>query len=464
MNETKLVAIVGRPNVGKSRLFNRLAHRRISIVHDKPGVTRDLVTIEMPEGYMLMDTGGIGLEDEATPKIISEAMQTQAMIAIETASIILFVTDGQEGMTPLDMEVAEILHNHHNKIILVVNKIDNPENDLNAYEFSRLGFGHPVPVSAEHNHGLDELEKEVLDRLGPLQPFEDPEHLAITLSLVGKPNAGKSSLGNRLLKSNRFIVTDVAGTTRDMVETSVTYKDRSGKEWGLSLFDTAGLRPKKKMDSSVEYFSSVRTQRSIEYSDIILHLIDAREGVSKQDKVIAGQILDSGKALIIVVTKWDYAVNALKAGEIDDYENIREFREAYEKTLRKQFFYMPDSPVVFTSSESGEGIEPLMETVISLHKTLDTRISTPKLNKMIRELIDRRQPAKVVGKRFKIFYVLQTGNRPFRIKVFCNRAEKLEDQYRRYLERHMIEAFSLQGCPIRFNLVGKEERYRNQDN
>ena len=462
MNETKIVTIVGRPNVGKSRLFNRLAQRRISIVHDKPGVTRDLVTMEMPDGYTLMDTGGIGLEDASTPKIISEAMQTQVMIAIETSSVILFVTDGQQGLTPLDMQIADILHNHHQKVILVVNKIDNPDNDSNAYEFSSLGFGDPFAVSAEHNFGLVSLEQEYLKRLGPLEPT-DPQAHAIRLCLVGKPNAGKSSLGNRLLNSERFIVTDIAGTTRDMVETKVNYKDRKGTDWKLTLFDTAGLRPKKKVDNSVEYFSSVRTERSIEYSDVVLHLIDAREGISKQDKIIAGQVLESGKALIIVVTKWDYAVEAFHAGEIEEYASLNEFRVAYERTLRKQFFYLPNSPVIFISSKSGDGIEMLMETVIRTHKKLDTRIPTPKLNKALAELFEKRQPSKVVGKRFKVFYALQTGNRPFRFKVFCNRAETLQHPYRRYLEKSLVETFELEGCPMVFNLVGKEERYRKPE-
>lgn len=449
--------------MGKSRLFNRLANRRISIVHDMPGITRDPVTIDMPDGYTLMDTGGIGLDDASTPKVISEAMETQAMIAIETASVILFVTDGQEGVTPLDMEISDSLHNHQDKVILVVNKMDNPEDDQNSYEFSRLGVGDPSPVSAEHNHGLYELESKFLDLLGPLQKQEKSSNTEITMALVGKPNAGKSSLGNRLINSNRFIVADIPGTTRDMIETSIKYTDRNNTEWDFRLFDTAGLRPKKKMDSSVEFFSSVRTQKSIEHSDIVLHLVDAREGVSKQDKIIAGQILDTGKALIVVVTKWDHAMESFRNGDIEGYKDIREFREAYAERLRKEFFYIPDSPVIFTSAESGEGIEKLMQQVITIHKKLDTRVSTPKLNKLIAELTIRRQPSKITGKRFKIFYAVQTGNRPFRIKVFCNRAEKLQASYRRYLEKHFINEFSLQACPIRFDLVGKEERYRNEN-
>jgi GTP-binding protein len=463
MNETKIVAIVGRPNVGKSRLFNRLAHRRISIVHDKPGVTRDAITLDMPDGYTLMDTGGIGLEDKATPKVISDAMRTQAMVAIETASLILFVTDGQEGLTPLDLEIAESLHPHNKKVLLVVNKMDNPGSTHSAYEFARLGFGEPYSVSAEHNHGLNQLEKLCLERLAPLTPFEKETKQKITISMVGKPNAGKSSLGNRLLNTERFIVADIAGTTRDMIETSVKYTDKKGVEWDFRLFDTAGLRPKKKMDSSVEYFSSVRTQRSIEQSDIVLHLIDAREGVSKQDKVIAGQILEAGKALILVVTKWDHVIESFHSGDIEAYSSLQEFAQSYEKALRKEFFYLPDSPVIFTSAHSGKGIDALFEAVIGVHCLLDTRLQTPKLNKQLAELVEKRPPSKVSGKRFKIFYAVQTGNRPFRLKLFCNRAERLQEPYRRYLEKNLLKGFNLHACPFRFDLVGKEERYRHLD-
>ncbi len=462
MNEPKVVAIVGRPNVGKSRLFNRLSHRRISIVHDRPGVTRDVVSVDMPDGFVLMDTGGIGLEDKSTSKIISDAMATQAMIAVETATLILFVTDGQEGLTPLDMEISDRLHKHHSKVMLVVNKMDDPENVAASYDFAKLGLGDPYAVSAEHNHGLEELEQEVLERLDPLTPWESSENQKVTFSLVGKPNAGKSSLGNRLLDSDRFIVADVAGTTRDMIETSLKYTDSKGTEWDFHLFDTAGLRQKKKMDSSVEYFSSVRTLRSIERSDIVLHLVDAKEGATKHDKAIAGQILEAGKALVVVVTKWDKAVEAISEGDVEGWKSIREFREAYESNLRKQFFYLPESPIIFTSSTSGEGIDHLLKAIIKVHRTLDTRLPTPKLNTLLQELFDRRSPSKVTGKRFKIYYATQTRNRPYRIKVFCNQAERLQEPYRRYLEKKLIHEFQLAGCPIHFDLIGKEKRYQKE--
>ena len=361
------------------------------------------------------------------------------------------------------MEIADRLRHHHKKVMLVVNKMDNPEDVSSSFDFAKLGFGAPYAVSAEHNHGLNDLEQELLEKLQPLEPWVPSENQEITFSLVGKPNAGKSSLGNRLLNSNRFIVADVAGTTRDMIETSLKYTDRKGNEWDFRLFDTAGLRPKKKMDSSVEYFSSVRTLRSIERSDIVLHLVDAKEGASKQDKIIAGQILEAGKALIVVVTKWDKAVEAITEGDVKGWENIRDFREAYEKNLRKEFFYLPESPVIFTSSTSGEGIDHLLKAIIKVHRTLDTRLPTPKLNRSLQDLFDRRSPSKVTGKRFKVYYAVQTGNRPFRFKVFCNRAEHMQDGYRRYLEKNLIQQYKLDACPIKFNLIGKEKRYQKDD-
>jgi GTP-binding protein len=463
MNSMKTVAIVGRPNVGKSRLFNRLAHRRIAIVHDQPGVTRDVVSVDMPEGFTLMDTGGIGLEDGHTPKVISEAMQAQAMVAINSADLILFVADGQQGLTPLDQEIAHHLHAHHPKVVMVVNKMDQYGDESDAYEFAQLGFGHPFSVSAEHNIGLNELESEMFRRIGPLELPEPSSASRISMALIGKPNAGKSSLGNRLLNSERFIVSEIAGTTRDCVETSIRYQDRSGQDWEFRLFDTAGLRPKNKVDTSVEFYSGVRTERCIEESDIVLMLIDARDGVSKQDKAIAGHVIDSGKALVVVVTKWDHAVDAFRNGTIDGYENLQAFEEAYVKGIRKAFFYLPESPVVFTSALDGDGVESLFESVIHLHQSLDQKLSTPKLNRCIAKCVEAKSPAKVSGKRFKVYYGVQIGNRPFRIKLFCNRAEKLEETYRRYLEKSFIREFDLQGCPFRFQLIGKEERYANQE-
>ncbi|MDD4348197.1 MAG: ribosome biogenesis GTPase Der [Opitutales bacterium] len=458
MPDQVLVAIVGRPNVGKSRLFNCLARRRLSIVHDKPGVTRDIVTADCRAGYTLMDTGGIGLEDKDTPIAISEATESQAEFAILAANLILFVTDGREGVTTLDMQIAELLRPHQKKVLLVVNKIDHPENQNMALEMAQLGMGDPLSVSAEHKLGIDDLEDEILERLGPITSPETKEIAPasrIALAMVGRPNAGKSSLGNRLLKSERLIVADLPGTTRDTIETALEYTDRKAGTWNVRLFDTAGLRQKKKVDSSVEYFSSVRTRRSIENADIVLLLIDAKEGVTKQDKIIAGEILDSGKPIIVVVTKWDFALESFKQDMVEGFRNLIEFKQSYEKALRAAFYYLPETPIVFTSAKSGDGIEDMMEQVVRINRALDTRLPTPKLNQTLLRLMENRQPTKLIGRRFKVYYATQIGNRPFKIKMFCNREDKLQVQYRRYLERSIVREFKIEGCPVFFNLIGK---------
>ncbi len=458
MPDQVLVAIVGRPNVGKSRLFNSLARRRLSIVHDKPGVTRDVVTADCRAGYTLMDTGGIGLEDKDTPVAISDATESQAEFAILAANLILFVTDGREGVTMLDMQIAELLRPHQKKVVLVVNKIDHPENQNQALEMAQLGMGDPHAVSAEHKLGIDELEDHILERLGPITPPEVKDinpSSRIALTMVGRPNAGKSSLGNHLLKSERLIVADVPGTTRDTIETTLEYTDRKAGVWNVRLFDTAGLRQKKKVDSSVEYFSSVRTRRSIENADIVLLLIDAKEGVTKQDKIIAGEILDSGKPIVVVVTKWDLAFESFKQDMVEGFGNLAEFKQSYEKALRAAFYYLPETPIVFTSAKSGDGIEDMMEQVVRISRALDTRLPTPRLNQTLSRLMENRQPTKLVGRRFKVYYATQIGNRPFRIKMFCNREDKLQVQYRRYLERSIVREFKLEGCPVFFTLIGK---------
>lgn len=458
MPDQVLVAIVGRPNVGKSRLFNCLARRRLSIVHDKPGVTRDIVTADCRAGYTLMDTGGIGLEDKDTPIAISEATESQAEFAILAANLILFVTDGREGVTTLDMQIAELLRPHQKKVLLVVNKIDHPENQNMALEMAQLGMGDPLSVSAEHKLGIDDLEDEILERLGPITSPETKKIAPasrIALAMVGRPNAGKSSLGNRLLKSERLIVADLPGTTRDTIETALEYTDRKAGTWNVRLFDTAGLRQKKKVDSSVEYFSSVRTRRSIENADIVLLLIDAKEGVTKQDKIIAGEILDSGKPIIVVVTKWDFALESFKQDMVEGFRNLIEFKQSYEKALRAAFYYLPETPIVFTSAKSGDGIEDMMEQVVRINRALDTRLPTPKLNQTLLRLMENRQPTKLIGRRFKVYYATQIGNRPFKIKMFCNREDKLQVQYRRYLERSIVREFKIEGCPVFFNLIGK---------
>lgn len=460
IDPSRTVALVGRPNVGKSRLFNRLCGKRMSIVHDMPGVTRDLISTEIDDNYVLLDTGGIGMEIEMTAKKISVAAEDQVEFAIQAASVILFVVDAKEGITTLDEIVAQKLRRYGKKVILVTNKVDFEEHEDTADEFVRLGLGDPYSTSAEHGRGITDLNAAIAEALGPKpEASESDKTDRIRISLVGRPNVGKSSIANKLLNSNRLIVSDVAGTTRDSVELDLDYKSNKGENLKFRMADTAGLRGKAKVDSPVEYFSSVRTQAALERSDVVFLIIDAVDGVTKQDQNLAGAILDAGRALVIVVNKWDLIIDRWERAPIDGFKNLKHFLTSYEKSLRKEMFFLPDPPVLFVSATSGFQIESMLESAAAIETTLDTKLPTGRLNGTIEKLFEARSP-KIVGiKRFKVFYAVQTGSRPLRIRFFCNRVERLDPSYRRYLEKAIIHEFKLSGCPVRFDLVGKEKRY-----
>ena len=458
--DLRTVALVGRPNVGKSRLFNRLCGRRLSIVHDMPGVTRDLITADVDDNYTLIDTGGIGMELEMTPKSIATAAEDQVDFAIQAASIILFVVDAISGVTSLDEIVADKLRRYGKRVFLVANKVDQEEHAGRSDEFARLGLGEPFAVSAEHGRGIRDLTTAIESSLGPKAvDTQAEENRRIRISLIGRPNVGKSSIGNRLLDSERLIVSDVAGTTRDAVELDLDYEHKDGETLRFRLSDTAGLRMKRKVDSPVEYFSTVRTQAALERSDVALLVIDAVEGVTKQDQALAGEILDAGRALVIVVNKWDLIIERWESDPIDGYKNLKHFLTSYETSLRKQMFFLPDPPVLFVSAKTGFKIESLLDTAAAIEATLDMKLPTGRLNGLVEKLFETRSPKLVGTKRFKVFYAVHTGSRPFKIRFFCNRIERLDPSYRRYLEKAIIHDFQLKGCPVRFDLVGKERRY-----
>ena len=462
IDPSRTVALVGRPNVGKSRLFNRLCGRRLSIVHDMPGVTRDLISAEVSDDFVLLDTGGLGMELEMTPKKIATAAEEQVDFAIQASSVILFVVDVRMGITALDEIVAEKLRRYGKEVILVANKADLEENEDDIYEFISLGLGDAVPVSAEHGRGMHGLLDTIKAKLGEkpeadASASDDPKRIRI--SLMGRPNVGKSSIGNRLLNSKRLIVSDVAGTTRDSVELDLDYAHKDGETLKFRLADTAGLRTKTKVDSPVEFFSSVRTQHAMENSDVVFLVIDAVDGVTKQDQALAGAVLDAGRALVIVVNKWDLIIQQWEREPIEGFRSLKHFLESYEKSLRKEMFFLPDPPVLFVSAETGFRIESMLETAASIEATLAMKIPTGKLNSLIESLFEARSPKVVGTKRFKVFYGVQTGSRPLRIRFFCNRIERLDPGYRRYLEKAIIHEFRLSGCPVRFDLVGKERRY-----
>jgi GTP-binding protein len=453
------VAIVGRPNVGKSRLFNRLAGRRISIVHDQPGVTRDAILAEAPEcGCMLIDTGGIGLKGgEALPELIA-ASERQVGFAIEAADLVLLLVDGLGGITALDERIAARLRSSRKDLLLVVNKADFGDEKIDLGAAYRLGLGEPLPVSAEHGRGIEELRQAIRLRLGPPAPVaaaktaEDP----LCVCFAGRPNVGKSSLANRLLKSDRLIVSDIPGTTRDSVELPFEFKGRDGRLHPFRLIDTAGLKAATKVASSVEYFARTRSLDAIQRADVVFLVLDAIDGVTHQDKAIAGEAIRERKPIVVVVNKWDLVHKAFSRAEgIKGYKDEREYREEYEKALFERLFFTPGAPLVFASAATGGAVDRMLNAAVQLHRALDKKLPTARLNEALAHLTERNPPPAIGARRFRIYYATQTGNRPFRIKLFCNREEKLSESYRRYLEGGLVREFKLNGCPVAFDLVGK---------
>lgn len=461
---SRIVAIVGRPNVGKSRLFNRLARKRISIVHDQPGITRDVISAEIAEGgYTLLDTGGLGYKGEDTPAALTKASEQQVEFAITAASLILFVVDGLSGLSGLDEKIATMLRKSKKKVRLVINKADFDDSKVALDEAYRLGLGEPLRVSAEHGNGEQELRAAIMEALGPepvvvantaTKTADDP----LCICFIGRPNVGKSSLSNRLLKSDRLIVSEVPGTTRDAIELPFTFRGRDKKDYPFKLIDTAGIKAATKLASPVEYFSRLRSLDAIKNTDVVFLVLDALDGVTQQDKAIAGEAIKEGKPIIIVINKWDLVQAAFKKqGGFHPYKSERDYREKYEKALFDRLFFTPGSPLIFVSALSGFEIDRMLNAAVKLNRTLDKKLPTAKLNQTLGFLAERNPPPAIGGKRFRVYYATQTGTRPFRIKLFCNREEKLTEQYRRYLEAGIVEDLDLKGCPIFFDLVGKQK-------
>ncbi len=459
---SRIVAIVGRPNVGKSRLFNRLARKRISIVHDQPGITRDVISAEIADGaYTLLDTGGLGFTGAETPAAITRMSEQQVDFAIASADLILFVVDGLSGLSSIDTKIATMLRRSRKAVRLVVNKADFDDSKVALDEAYRLGLGEPLRISAEHGNGEAELRAAILAALGPAPVQESTgERTAadpLCVCFIGRPNVGKSSLSNRLLQSDRLIVSDVPGTTRDAIELPFTFKGRDGEDYPFKLIDTAGIRAATKLSSPVEYFSRLRSLDAIKQTDVVFLVLDALDGVTAQDKAIAGEAVKEGKPIVIVVNKWDLVTERFrKEGSFKPYASERDYREKYEKALFDRLFFTPGAPLIFVSALSGYEIDRMLNAAVKIHRTLDKKLPTARLNQVLGFLAERTPPPAIGGKRFRIYYATQVTNRPFRIRLFCNREEKLSESYRRYLEAGLVEEFDLAGCPIYFDLVGKE--------
>lgn len=464
------VAIVGRPNVGKSRLFNRLIGKRVSIVHDMPGVTRDILTHDMDaDGYTLMDTGGMGLVagTSDTPEKLVSAVEGQIAFSIDAADYVLMVVDGREGLVPLDLEMAEILRRSRKPVGVVVNKVDAQDTPIEINEFYGLGLGSPSLVSAEHDRGIGNLRKTIIDKrdelVGPPEETKPDGKKEIKVCFIGRPNVGKSSLSNCLVKSDRFIVSDIPGTTRDSIETPFTWRSKRGEDWHFVLTDTAGIRKKTKLSSSVEYFSRVRALDAIHDVDVVFMVLDAKEGPTHQDKAIAGEAAKLNKPIVIVVNKWDLALAAWEKSEIDGFETESEFRKAFEKGLRREIFFAPGSPIRFVSALENIDIEKMLYDARQLDKRLEKTISTGRLNNLIYKVSERMPAPKMDGRRFRVYYAVHTAKRPYRIKLFCNQSKKLNDSYKRYMQAQVVEAFKLEGCPIVFDMVNKKNPYVKED-
>ena len=427
-----LVAIVGRPNVGKSLLFNRLVGQRLSIVEDTPGVTRDRLYAPCEwagRNFDMVDTGGI---EPNTDSEILAFMREQAQIAIDAATVIIFVTDIRTGVTAADQEVATMLLRSGKPVVLAVNKADSTgHTDPAVYEFYSLGLGDPIPCSAMHGHGTDEILDECL-KYFPEDDGTEEEEDRIKVAVIGKPNVGKSSLVNKILGEKRVIVSDVAGTTRDAVDSE--FENQYGK---YLLIDTAGIRRKSKVEERVERFSVMRAQLAIERADVCLILIDARDGVTDQDTKIAGLAHEAGKASIIIVNKWD-----LVEKETGTMEKMR-------KDIMRDLSFMSYAPILFISALTGQRIERIFELINFVNDQTNMRITTGMLNDVLADAQMRVQPPTDKGRRLKIYYMTQTGVRPPSFVVFCNKKELFHFSYQRYLENQIRSVFGLEGTPIR---------------
>ena len=436
-----LIAIVGRPNVGKSMLFNKLIGQRLSIVEDTPGVTRDRLYAPCEwrgRSFDLVDTGGI---EPSTDSEILLFMREQAQIAIDAADVIVLVTDIRTGVTAADEDVATMLQRSHKPVVLAVNKADSTGlTDPALYEFYSLGLGDPIAVSAIHGHGTGDLLDACMAYFPPEDEDEDEDDV-IRVAVIGKPNVGKSSLVNRILGEKRVIVSDVAGTTRDAVDTP--FENESGR---YIFIDTAGIRRKSKVEERVEKFSVMRAQLAIERADVCLILIDGRDGVTEQDTKIAGLAHEAGKASIIVVNKWD-----LVEKETGTLEKMR-------KEIQRDLGFMSYAPIVFISALTGQRTDKLFEMINRVNEQTSMRIPTGQLNNVLADAQMRVQPPTDKGRRLKIYYMTQTGIRPPCFVIFCNSKELFHFSYLRYIENQIRSVFGLEGTPVHLIIRQKGDR------
>ena len=435
-----IVAIVGRPNVGKSTLFNQIGKKRVSIVDDMPGVTRDRIYLDaewLNHEFTMIDTGGIEFDES---NHILKSMRSQAEIAMEEADVILFLVDGRAGLTTSDEEVAKILRNTQKPVILGVNKIDSPQLEMNIYEFYNLGLGDPIPLSATNVMNLGDL----LDAIVAAFPEEVPEEKdedEISIAVIGRPNVGKSSLVNQLLGEERVIVSDVAGTTRDAIDTHFVKDDMK-----FMLIDTAGMRRRGKIDEPVERYSVMRSLRAIDRADVVLMVINAFEGITEQDKKIAGYAHESGKGVVIVVNKWDIYP------EKDDKSTLR-----FTEDLREEIGFLQYAPVLYASALTGQRVGRVTELVKYVAEQQSMRIKTSVLNELIRDAVSINPPPMHRGRRLKILFMTQADIKPPKFIIFVNDPELMHFSYLRFIENRLREMYGFEGTPLRLIVRARDE-------
>ena len=436
-----IVAIVGRPNVGKSTLFNALAGENISIVKDTPGVTRDRIYADVEwlnVNFTLIDTGGI--EPDSSDIILSQ-MREQAQIAIDTADVIMFMVDCKQGLVDADAKVADMLRRSHKPVVLVVNKVDSFNKYMaDVYEFYNLGIGDPHPISASNKMGIGDMLDQVIAHFH-MEEMEEAEDDRPRIAIVGKPNVGKSSLINKLSGENRLIVSNIAGTTRDAVDTVVTWKDKE-----YVFIDTAGLRRKSKVKEELERYSIIRTVTAVERADVVVIMIDATEGVTEQDAKIAGIAHDRGKGIVIAVNKWD-------AIEKDDKTIYK-----YTNDIRQVLSYMPYAEIIFISAETGQRLPRLFETIEMVIENQTLRVATGVLNEIMAEAVALQQPPSDKGKRLKLYYITQVSVKPPTFVIFLNDKQLMHFSYTRYLENKIRDTFGFKGTSLKFIIRERKDK------
>ena len=435
-----VVAVVGRPNVGKSTIFNKFAGKRISIVENTPGVTRDRIFAEvewLDKYFTLVDTGGIEPDSE---DIILSQMRNQAMLAMDMSHVILFIVDGEAGITAADKEIAQLLRKTKKPVILVVNKIDSQSQFDNIYDFYELGFGTPFAVSGANSMGFGDLLDEIVENF-PAGLDTEYEEDIIRVAITGKPNAGKSSILNKILGEERVIVSPIAGTTRDAID---TYFEKNGQKF--LLIDTAGLRRKSKIYETIEKYSVIRAMSAVDRADVVLIVIDALEGVTEQDTKVAGIAHDEGKGCIFVINKWDLI------------EKDNKTMSNYTKDIKEKFPFMMYAPIVFVSAKTNQRMNKILDTVEYVSNEHSKRISTSALNEVIGEAVMLNQPPSDKGRRLKIYYGTQTDIRPPKITLFINDKDLTHFSYQRYLENKIRENFGFEGTSIKFEYRQKNKK------